>query len=407
MKSNRKNIPDGMRDMIFGETKVIREIGEDLFHLYKKRGYGEVVTPGVEFYDVFNFENQSIPEETMFKLTDSTGKLIVLRPDNTTPIARIVSTRLKNAPKPLKLCYNQEVFRISTDYSGKRSEISQTGIEIIGGDMLKSDLECVMTALRSLERVNTYFGGNFSYKLEIGHVGFYKAIVEKLGLSEDETELVRRYVEAKNSSAVTFFENDENGETKERAMKIIRKIPRLFGGSEVFGKARSLAGENTDAISALEYLNEIYTALLQSGFGDHLTVDLAIVHKLEYYTGFVFRAYLEYAGEPVLSGGRYDLLLDNFETKAAATGFGIYLSLISDAAVKRGLSGIDDLPDAVVHYDTSYLSEAEEYIANAKEVYELSCFDRLEDTIDYAAKRGIGKVINIMANGFTEVIKEV
>jgi ATP phosphoribosyltransferase involved in histidine biosynthesis len=343
----------------------------------------------------------------MFKLTDTTGKLIVLRPDNTTPIARIVSTRLKNAPMPIKLCYNQNVFRISTDYSGKRSEISQTGIEIIGGDMLKSDIECVMTALRSLEKVSEYFGGKITYKLEIGHVGFYKAIVNKLGLSDEETELVRQYVEAKNSSSVSFFESAESDEAKERAIKIIRKIPRLFGGSEVFGKARSLAGENSEALSALEYLNEIYTALLQAGFGDNLAVDLAIVHKLEYYTGFVFRAYLEYAGEPVLAGGRYDMLLDNFEMNGSATGFGIYLSLISDAAAKLHLGGTEKLPDTVVHYDMSFLSEAEEYIENSDEICELSCFDKLEDTLQYAAKRGIGKVINMKANGFAERIKEV
>ena len=70
----------------------------------------------------------------MFKLTDKSGRLVIIRPDNTTPLARIAATRLKNAPRPLKMYYNQNVFRISGDYSGKRSEFSQTGIEIIGGN---------------------------------------------------------------------------------------------------------------------------------------------------------------------------------------------------------------------------------------------------------------------------------
>ena len=128
MSIRRKNIPDGMRDMIFTENKTEKKLGERISSLYEKRGYGSVSTPALEYYDVFNFDSQTIAEENMFKLTDKSGRLVVLRPDNTTPMARIASTRLKNAPRPLKLYYNQNVYRISGSFSGKRSEFSQTGI---------------------------------------------------------------------------------------------------------------------------------------------------------------------------------------------------------------------------------------------------------------------------------------
>ena len=116
MSIRRKNIPDGMRDMVYGEIKTVKEIGESLLSLYQKRGYAEVVTPTIEYFDVFNIENRVIAEESMFKMTDKSGKLVVLRPDNTTPMARIAATRLKNVPKPIKLCYNQKHFQADYVY---------------------------------------------------------------------------------------------------------------------------------------------------------------------------------------------------------------------------------------------------------------------------------------------------
>ena len=113
MSIKRKNIPDGMRDMIYSENKTEKSLGERIRSLYEKRGYGSVVSPALEYYDVFNYDSQTIGEENMFKLTDKSGRLVVLRPDNTTPMARIAATRLMNAPRPLKLCYNQNVYRVS------------------------------------------------------------------------------------------------------------------------------------------------------------------------------------------------------------------------------------------------------------------------------------------------------
>ena len=113
MSITRKNIPEGMRDMIEAENRPVKVLGENLVSMYENAGYMNVVTPTLEYFDVFNFDNQTIPEENMFKLTDKSGRLVVLRPDNTTPMARIAATRFKNAVLPIKLCYNQNVFRMS------------------------------------------------------------------------------------------------------------------------------------------------------------------------------------------------------------------------------------------------------------------------------------------------------
>lgn len=376
--------------MLFSETKTIKELSKRVEEIFYKRGYGEVVTPGLEYYDVFNFENQVIPEENMFKLTDTTGKLAVLRPDNTTPIARIVSSRLKNAPMPIKLYYNQNVFRISRDYSGKRSEFLQTGIEIIGGDTLRSDMECVLCALSALNEIRDYFGGKLSFKLEIGHVGYYKALIEQMNLSEEDAEKVRKYVEAKNSFSSGLFdiEGSEN-------LRTIQKIPTLFGTGEVFSKARIIAGENIKALGALSYLNDIYNNLCIAGYANDITVDLAIAHSIEYYTGFVFRAYFEYAGEPILSGGRYDMLLQNFDMSKGATGFGINLSLISDAAEKRGLGKREKPPKILIYFEMPYLKKAIDYAKKRDEVLEFSSFEDYTAALEYARAKGIETIVAV------------
>ena len=63
---------------------------------------------------------------------------------------------------------------------------------------------------------------------------------------------------------------------------------------------------------ALAYLRELYQELDQAGYGGFVRFDLGLVHQIDYYTGVVFRGYVEGAGAPVLSGGRYDNLVELF-----------------------------------------------------------------------------------------------
>ena len=401
MKTYRKNIPDGMRDMVYGEIKTAKELGDKLLKLYQKRGYAEVVTPTIEYFDVFNIENRVIAEESMFKMTDKSGKLVVLRPDNTTPMARFAATRLKNAPLPIKLCYNQNVYRILHGYSGKRSEFTQTGIEILGADTLKADIECITSALASLKEASAYFGGNIEYKLEIGHAGFAKALLDSLELDETEKELALSYVEAKNSSSVEFL-SAKHGNLDE-AIKLIRQIPRLFGSKEVLDKARSICSGIEQANIALDYLSQIYTVLEQNNLSSHVTIDLSIVHEMEYYTGLIFKGYIDGAGEAVLGGGRYDTLLENFGEETGATGFGINISVIADKLAKNFESGNAEKAKCIVHYESETLSKALEYAENCADICELSCFDNFEDTLAYAKTKGIEKVVRICTGNITEV----
>ena len=111
--------PEGTKDLLFGECIVRRNIENKLMGLFKSRGYSEMITPGLEFFDVFNLNSPYFPQENLYKLTDTKGRLLVMRPDSTMPIARVVATRLKDAVLPLKLCYDQTVYRTEPALKGR------------------------------------------------------------------------------------------------------------------------------------------------------------------------------------------------------------------------------------------------------------------------------------------------
>ena len=96
------------------------------------RGYSRAITPTEEYYDLFDDDMLGIPQEQMYKLTSVSGRIMALRPDMTIPIARLVSTRLKDVPAPIRLYYTENIFKVNMNGSGHENEITQSGIELIG-----------------------------------------------------------------------------------------------------------------------------------------------------------------------------------------------------------------------------------------------------------------------------------
>jgi len=387
MNKYSKNIPDGTTDIIFDKTCYIKRAVDTFNEVYEDLNYSEIMTPTIEYYDVFNFSGQPIPQEMMFKMTDGNGRLLVLRPDNTTPIARVVSTKLKDNRDILKIYYNQNVFRTNDGYSGRKSEIIQSGIEIIGLNGIKTDIYYIETAVKILKSTGLKF------KLEIGHAGFYKSVINSMNLTDEEKETIRLYIISKNTGE--FNTKTLDGEEYE----IIRMLPQLFGGSEVIEKARALAGNNKNALEVLDYIYRLYTILDAAGYGEHIIIDLGIVHEIDYYTGLVIGGYVDGIGESVLVGGRYDNLIANFGIDLPAVGFAVNVNLIAKALENSDCSHKIP-PDEIVHYDAESYANALRYIGAKKRIgeyikIELSCFDTIEETKNYALENGIENVVYI------------
>lgn len=385
MTLNRLITPEGTKDYLFEEAVTRKNIENKLRDSFEFRGYHEVITPALEFLDVVTISENGMTPEQMYKLVDSKGRLMALRPDSTIPIARLCATRLKNEKLPLRLYYNQPVYSVNPSLRGRSDEIMQTGIEIIGAESRKSDVEVLVTAAKAVENLKID-----NFRIELGHIGIFNTLVNSLNVSKGEGETVRQLIESKNYPALNdLLDSMENRETAEA----IKLLPRLFGGREVLNKARNQI-ENEEAAGILDYLEQLYDALSELGLGDKITLDLGIVNRADYYTGIVFKGYVEGFGEEVLSGGRYDGLLKEFGKEAGAIGFAVNVDAAANALMKTAEIKVSRA-EVLVFSEREYEVKALEYVAKLAELKitaEYSLCETLTEALDDAKERGIPRL---------------
>lgn len=385
MKKYNKITPEGTSDLLFEECLVRRYVEKTLASAFSSRGFNEVVTPGLEFYDVFDPDFSGIGQEVMYKMTDKRGRLIVMRPDSTMPIARLTATRLQSLPKPIRLFYTQPIYRNNPDLIGRSDETVQTGIELLGAGGIRADLEVIVTAIEALGQCVPNF------RLELGHAGFFRALAEQLPVSDDLREDIRRAIESKNYAALNAI-LDQLGNSKQ--VMAIRRLPRLFGGEEVFDQAAPLCNDEKST-QTLAYLHELYRSLAELGLGDKIIVDLGLVQRNDYYTNIVFSAYVEECGDAVLLGGRYDNLLGCFDSPMPAIGFAINVDAIAKIILERGETFAILPVDILVHGETGFeikaLNYASDLVKNGIKC-ENSVFETRTEALNYAKVRGIGRI---------------
>lgn len=385
MKRYELITPEGTRDLLYEDCLARRSVENKLRSLFTGLGYSEVITPGIEFFDVFSRDLRMIPQETLYKLTDGKGRLITMRPDSTIPIARVVATRLKDESLPIRLYYIQNIFLNNPFLTGQSDEVYQAGIELIGSASKRADLEVITTAISVLSS----YGDDFS--LEIGDIGFFKELVAKLGVDDFVCEEIRHLIEVKNYPAL----NDLlDGIGDNEAVRALKQLPRLFGGEEVFEKAKKLFPEST----TLENLRSLYTKLSELGYTGRISCDLGIVNRTDYYTGIVFRGYFHGWGDAVLSGGRYDKLIKEFGRDVPATGFAINCDAVAKLLRRKAHCPEQKIADCVVFGADGYEIKALKYSSTAAAdgmIVETSPFDTLEETLFYAKSKGIKKVIEV------------
>jgi len=382
------NTPEGTRDRLFVECQERRQVQSALIALFQSRGYHEIITPEVEFYDLFTQSGCPIPQETMLKIIDRSGKIMVMRPDCTTPIARVAATKLKTVPLPQRLYYDQTVFRSGAAHRGGSSEIAQCGIELIGASGPKADLEIVVMAVDALRSC-----GVEDFHIELGHAGFFRTLARRTDIPEEDLETIRRLIEGKNFAALQDILAEREAHASSAALF---RLPYLFGGVEVLDEAETLAGENED----IAYLRGLYEILDAAGYGRFIKFDLGMVHQIDYYTGVVFRGYLSGAGAPVLSGGRYDHLAEAFGRPAEATGFAVDVDAVAACLPGAQLPALT----CVVHFENGELLRALAAVdARPVGTCELSPCRTLESSINLARDKGADTVL-VLENGGERVV---
>jgi ATP phosphoribosyltransferase regulatory subunit len=315
--------PIGVKDYLPDAVARLRQIERNVLACMGKWGYQEIMTPTLEFYDTVGAAS-STSDGKLFKLLDKRGTTMVLRSDVTAPIARVVSSLLKEEQLPLRLSYHSNVFRALDDEASKETEFFQTGVELVGEQSSDADGEIVALAVESLRAA-----GVSAFKIALGHVGFLNGLLSEALPNSEEAQmqlkallLARDYVGYREAVSRLMISDEARSE--------LEGVLRLRGGSAILEQASALTGDEA-AQAAIAHLREVLTVLADYGLADNVMIDLTMIGDFSYYTGMIFEGYSSNMGFPVCSGGRYDNLLAQFGRPAPATGFALKTNRILES----------------------------------------------------------------------------
>ena len=321
-------IPAGMRYYIGAEARLRRTVEDVAMSVFEGWNYEEVITPSVDYYDLFEQGMGQREAQRGFRFTDNDGRLLALRPDVTSSVARMAATLLSERPRPLRFCYAAPVFRQQTQSHAEwRRENTQLGCELIGGEGKPADLEMLRLAAEILARLNL----DSRYCITINNVEIFNGVAAQMNLSPSAREELRRLIDTRAASELQRFLQSYDS----REGEAFSQPAQLTGKREVIQTARNLI-TNERSSSALNVLDELWNEIEALGLQDAFEIDLGDVSSLDYYTGLSLKIFVHGAGTSVGRGGRYDGLTGNFGRAEPAVGFVLNLDALTEVLGRKG-----------------------------------------------------------------------
>ncbi|MBG91248.1 MAG: hypothetical protein CL521_05470 [Actinobacteria bacterium] len=270
-------IPQGVNDYVPDDAKHTYTVLDTIRAVFKKWGYDLVRTPTLEYYDTLSVGMGPAIKDNAVRLFDRDGALLVMRPDHTIPVARMVATRMKEAPLPLKLSYQAPIFRYNSRQADDDMDVFQAGVELIGDASSNAEFELMQVCADVLSAL-----GINDFGIDLGHVAFTQ------GLSDEKREalLAGDYVS--------------------------------FGSIPKRGSAK-LASEIDDLLALSKQVSA-------SPLSERVFYNQGLVKGIHYYSGAIFECYSSETKQCLASGGRYDRLLGKFGYECPAVGFAFNVS---------------------------------------------------------------------------------
>ena len=349
-------LPAGVQDVLPRECSILTELKLKLERKFSLAGFSPVLSAGLEYYETFSGKENAVPEERMFKMTDTDGKLLVLRPDTTLSIARIAATKLNS--DRARLSYFADKYDLENGGGLSSREIYQAGVECLGEEGAFSDAQCIAFAIECLKEA-----GLRDFIIDIGHVGYFKGLLEESGLSPFQAEDVRACINRKDTMNAERLLKKAG--VSGDALNNILALPALFGGREVFSVAEALT-HNSCARKAVDDLKNIDRLLTEMGYEGYISYDLGMIKPLSYYSGILFSGLVKDLGAPVLSGGRYDNLADAFGKHMPAVGFAMGLKRILVALERQGSLPEEKKPLVIVAEEGQEALAYREFVARTE-----------------------------------------
>ena len=320
--------PVGVADLLPRECAAKRQVEQRLRDVFCRRGYQEIETPGIEFYDVYAAGSDTVPQEGLFKFFDEQGRILCLRYDGTVPAARVAATLCRDNPVPLRLAYIGNMYRYNEYGGGKQREFGQAGIELMGSDAPEADAEVIATAIEAALAV-----GIEDLQVSVGQVGFFHGLLAEWQIDGADAALLPQLIDSKQQ--VALDELAERLGLPDRARSVMRLMSQGLGSETELNELATLV-RHPLALAALENLRAVLSILDDVQVRPYISVDLGMLQSLNYYTGVIFKGFTYGLGFPLFSGGRYDGLVRSFGRDLAATGFSMGTSLTLAALQRQG-----------------------------------------------------------------------
>lgn len=304
-------LPEYIEDILPPEAARIEALRARLLELFRVHGYRLVIPPMLEYVESLLTGTGHDLDLRTFKLVDQlSGRMMGIRADITPQVARI-DAHLLNEQGVTRLCYAGSVLHTRPRGLDATREPLQIGAELYGHAGIESDLEIQRLLCRSLESC-----GLDQARLDIGHVGVFRALCARAGVPAEAENELHAALEAKDVSGIEMLTARLRPATRDA----LRSLPELYGDKGMLRRARRALPAYPEIISALDDL-----ARLCADNGFPASIDLADLRGYRYHSGVVFAAYVPGLSNAVALGGRYDEVGRAFGRPRPATGFSMDL----------------------------------------------------------------------------------
>jgi ATP phosphoribosyltransferase regulatory subunit len=316
-------IPTGMRYYSGSEARLRRALEGVMISIFEGWSYEEITTPTVDYYSLFEHGMGHQQAHYAFRFSDTDGRMLAIRPDVTSLVARAAATLFAEQQRPLRFCYVAPVFRQQPrSHAEWKRESMQIGGELIGGDSDAADMEILGIICEVLECLEL----DRRCSITLNDVEVFNGIAEQLKVGSDARDEMRELVDARNAADLERFLARHSSAADARALA---QLIRLSGKRKILSEARRLI-TNPRSSLALDRLERLWSVIEALQLADRFEIDLGDVSRLDYYTGLTFKIYISGAGTRVGSGGRYDGLTASFGKAEPAVGFVFELDTLTE-----------------------------------------------------------------------------
>ncbi|WP_286828133.1 MULTISPECIES: ATP phosphoribosyltransferase regulatory subunit [Kordiimonas] len=311
-------LPEGFRDQLAPKAEQEAALVRGLVDTFLSHGYDRVAPPLVEYEDSLLVGAGKTRAKQMFRLMDpDTQRMMAVRADMTMQMARLASTRLADAPRPLRLAYTGNVLRTKGSQLRPTRQFVQAGVELVGSPSLEAELEVIAVAVEALAAVGI---GELSLDLTVAPL--VAMMCDQHRLAGDVREGVMAALEAKDIGGLAVLPDASRAAFEKllQAAGPAKQANEMLSGLELKGDAGKL-------VARLSRLTEMVADRLPDL---SLTIDPCESHGFEYKSGIGFALFAK-GGEGELGrGGRYMVPHpDGHEEEA--TGFSVYLDSLMKA----------------------------------------------------------------------------